>query len=303
MALTMDGLAGFMRLGPQVYPARPGAAQVIERGPHGKRLAEDPVTKRLRAPKGSGFEYWVENLNVPASESWNPPQRVVGLMGLGALGAAGSATGRMDTALRDEGVPARGVCSLPQAKLSRIAERVIPKRSLLPSAVGEAARLAESVSPGDSPALRRAAALVCLVREAGGLLGWGPIRERMLAELNRVDRLLIVKKGERREDDAPMFAPGAVDPRTGEARLDPRTSTGDWYGKSVRDRYRELQRGRLCTSDQLATPFFGPLFCKSAGEPRFALKHPIMTAALVAGGAVLLYGFAQGFGAGLAGKR
>ena len=83
MSLTMDTLNGFMRVGPQVYPARPNAVQVIERGPHGKRLGQDPVTVRLGKPRGSGFRFWVEQLNVPADESWNPPQRVVGLMGMG----------------------------------------------------------------------------------------------------------------------------------------------------------------------------------------------------------------------------
>ncbi len=84
MALEMSALSGFMRLGTQVYPARPNAAQIIERGPHGARLGADPIANRLKNPRGSGFRFWVEQMNIPANESWNPPQRVVGLLGLGA---------------------------------------------------------------------------------------------------------------------------------------------------------------------------------------------------------------------------
>lgn len=84
MPMTMNQLAGFVRLGPQVYPERPNAAQIIERGPHGQRLAADPVAVRLREPKGSGFKFWIEEMNVAADQSWNPRQRVVGLLGLGA---------------------------------------------------------------------------------------------------------------------------------------------------------------------------------------------------------------------------
>jgi len=88
MTYTVEALGDFMRVGPQVYPERPNAVQVIMRGPHGKRLAADPVRTREGRARGSGFRTWIEQLNVPANESWNPPQKVVGLLGLGGAAEA-----------------------------------------------------------------------------------------------------------------------------------------------------------------------------------------------------------------------
>lgn len=80
--ITMNELSGFVRLGRQVYPERPNAVQIIERGPHGQRLAADPVKVRERMRPGSGFRFWTELMNVPADETWRPKQRVTGLLGL-----------------------------------------------------------------------------------------------------------------------------------------------------------------------------------------------------------------------------
>lgn len=82
MSLPMNQLSGFMRVGPQRYAERPNGVQVIQRGPHGMYLAADPVVTREGKQRGSGFRFWVEQLNVPADASWNPTPKVVGLLGL-----------------------------------------------------------------------------------------------------------------------------------------------------------------------------------------------------------------------------
>jgi hypothetical protein len=92
VSYTLGALNDFMQVGPQVYPERANAVQVIMRGPHGQRMAADPVRTREGQARGSGFRTWVEQLNVPADQAWNPPQRVVGLLGLG--GAVGSSAER-----------------------------------------------------------------------------------------------------------------------------------------------------------------------------------------------------------------
>ena len=84
MSYSLGALADFVQLGPQVYPARPNGVQVIMRGPHGQRLSVDPVRSRQLNPRGSGFNFWVEQLNVPANRAWIPTPKVVGLLGLGA---------------------------------------------------------------------------------------------------------------------------------------------------------------------------------------------------------------------------
>jgi hypothetical protein len=74
-----------MHIGPQGYPDRRyTATQVIQRGPHGQRIAADPVRTRASSARGSGFRFWAEQIGIPANDKWNPPQQVVELFGLGA---------------------------------------------------------------------------------------------------------------------------------------------------------------------------------------------------------------------------
>ncbi len=80
---TMDSLGGFLRVGPQAYAENPNGVPVIQRGPHGMYLSRDPVVTREHERSGSGFRFWVEQLNVPADESWTPEAKVVGLLGMG----------------------------------------------------------------------------------------------------------------------------------------------------------------------------------------------------------------------------
>lgn len=91
MAYTMNnlGLGGFLRVGPQRYPPRRRGAQVIMRGPHGMRLAADPVVTREGKVRGSGFRFWSEMQFIPKNETWSPKQMVVGVLGLSGLGQAG----------------------------------------------------------------------------------------------------------------------------------------------------------------------------------------------------------------------
>lgn len=89
MAYSMNSLGGFLRVGPQRYPPRRRGAQVIMRGPHGMRLAADPVVTREGNVRGSGFRFWSEQRFIPKNESWSPKQAVVGVLGLSGLGQAG----------------------------------------------------------------------------------------------------------------------------------------------------------------------------------------------------------------------
>jgi len=82
------GMGDYMQVGPAARFVGPNAAQVIMRGPHGMRLAADPVKTREGRVRGSGFRFWAEQ-ELPFLEkhqSWNPGARVVGLMGLSGLG-------------------------------------------------------------------------------------------------------------------------------------------------------------------------------------------------------------------------
>lgn len=85
MAYTVEALSGFLQIGPHYFPKRRDGAQIIMRGPHGQRLAADPVRTREGRTRGSGFRFWHEELNIPANVKWNPQQVVTGVMGMGDL--------------------------------------------------------------------------------------------------------------------------------------------------------------------------------------------------------------------------
>lgn len=102
MSYSMNNLAGFLQIGPHYFPDRPDGAQIIMRGPHGQRLAADPVHTREGKTRGSGFRWWTEELYVPPNVKWNPQQVVTGVMGLGALGEIQEATSQQKAALSSE---------------------------------------------------------------------------------------------------------------------------------------------------------------------------------------------------------
>lgn len=80
---------GHLRVGPQYRPPNPHGAQVIQRGPHGARLASDPVLDREGRPSGSGFQFWIEDQSPFLDKDliYLPPQYVVGVYGMDGLGA------------------------------------------------------------------------------------------------------------------------------------------------------------------------------------------------------------------------
>jgi hypothetical protein len=111
-------LGGHLQIGPHYYPdRRTNGVQIIMRGPHGQRLAADPVYIRAHdQPRGSGFRWWHEELNVPPDLAWNPQQVVTGVMGLGDLPAGwscpytreqlGREIAKVEAAVRTAGDPA-----------------------------------------------------------------------------------------------------------------------------------------------------------------------------------------------------
>lgn len=116
MAYTVNELSGFLQIGPHYFPKRRDGVQIIMRGPHGQRLAADPVISRSGRARGSGFRFWHEELNIPADVKWNPQQVVTGVMGLGALpagwscpytrGRMGEEISKLEAAIRVANTPA-----------------------------------------------------------------------------------------------------------------------------------------------------------------------------------------------------
>lgn len=82
--IPLGALADFVPVGPHYYTVdRPNAVQIIQRGPHGMRIAADPVRTREGKIRGSGFRFWNEQQVMRPDEKWYPREKVVGLMGLG----------------------------------------------------------------------------------------------------------------------------------------------------------------------------------------------------------------------------
>jgi len=301
MALAMNTLSGFLRIGPQEYPPRPNAVQIIERGPHGMRLAADPVASRFRQPRGSGFRFWIEDLNVPADVSWNPPQRLVGLLG---LGGASSAMDRMNAILEREKISSgQTLCALDNQKaelFNKISLEVFPTKESLHKGLVELGPLVKAMRQGDLNRGWSLQALACLIR--GSLL---PLSKPDRAKLRDLGLLIIIKKGELREDGKPMISPEAVDYKTGKVKLDPKTSMWDHLPAALDERVGELlgEGEGLCSREQLRVPVFGKLLCRGRGEPRQLVRNPLITAAVVAGGAIVLYGLGKGIAGAIAKRR
>lgn len=292
MPLTMNTLEGFMRVGPQVYPERPGAVQVIERGWHGRRFAPDPVLAREASRRGSGFRFWREQLNVPASEAWNPPQRVVGLLG---LPGANGAMSRLVRALGREELSSSDVCNLVNSNPtfhSELAVYVFPGRASVKLGVGEVeSAVSSSKSMTD---VSRASALLCLLREAAGQHGYdsGGESKAATAAMNRLHLILIQKKGIKTEDGLPRIAPGIVD-KSG--RIQKITEADYCRSNPHADGCRDIGQSRPGGS---CAPW--DTVCKinknlSANWWKYAIGG-----AAIAGGVVFLSSFAGGLGRGLA---
>jgi hypothetical protein len=306
MAIGMNTLAGFMRIGPQTFPDRPNAVQVIERGPHGKRLAADPVTVRLGQPRGSGFRFWVEQLNVPADESWNPPQRIVGLMGLGSQPQ--SALSRAVGVMRRHNIQPGVVCALDNTQgplFQKIAAEAFPDGGSIDAGIAELRGIVNQVK-GIGPVADSAQAMACLMRWQAGTVGGSKASGRR-ENINALHTLIIARRGEKREDGKPMINPRAYDHETGEVV---RPSVVGTFVRSIpeslEERSREVFGGEgkgLCSREQLRVPLFGSMMCSGVGKPRTLFKNPLVTAAVFAGGALLLYGVARGIGGAIVGGR
>jgi len=258
----MGELAGFMRLGPQVYPERTNAVQIIERGPHGQRLAADPVKVREHE-RGSGFRFWVEELNVPANESWNPRQRVTGLLGLGDL-------------------PSNWAC--PVRSRRELADRI----DRLESAID----IAETASSLEAVRAEKETLLECHMRMGEGRK-FASHRDRILG----VGNLILLKKGSVSRDAVdPRTGAPRLDPNTTVA------SNLPWALRERIDEIVRGKGDGLCSEEQLRVPLVGSFLCKGKGDPRGFVSNPLATAVLVVVGGYVLYAVASGFGRGMAGK-
>jgi hypothetical protein len=80
MSYVFSGMGDHLRVGPQFVPRASRAAMVIQRGPHGQRLA--PAEPSRGGPEGE-LRWWRETLYQPGD--WVPQQKVVGVMGMGAM--------------------------------------------------------------------------------------------------------------------------------------------------------------------------------------------------------------------------
>jgi hypothetical protein len=77
----------------------------------------------------------------------------------------------------------------------------------------------------------------------------------------------------------------------------------NYFPEALEERTREVFGGEgqgLCSAEMLRVPVVGSVLCRGRGEPRTPFSNPVLTAALIVGGAVLIYGVAVGFGGGMA---
>ncbi len=223
LAMSQVGqLGGFLQVGPHYYPdRRANGVQIIMRGPHGQRLAADPVyLRRHNQPRGSGFRFWVEELNVPANVEWNPQQVVTGFMGMG-LGARplGGYLARTQKVIVQNGATPAAVCALDNtnsALFQKIANDAFPDEADLDNGTGELRAVVDRIS-GEGALAQSAQAMACLIRWQAGVFGGSQARRR-IADVNALHVLLVARRGSVREDGAPMINPTAYDPKTGRVR-------------------------------------------------------------------------------------
>jgi len=294
MTYTVEALGDFMRVGPQVYPERPNAVQVIMRGPHGKRLAADPVRTREGRARGSGFRTWIEQLNVPANESWNPPQKVVGLLGITDTLSTAADYATMGPARRwlvdklvasgavdPRGGRAGGTAfdsTQNQTKGDLPATDKAARTQVVLAFKAESERTPPRYSDDESRAMENQLRSLLMSSRwtDSGVAPNGTFMSQpdLLGILNVVNR----DRASRgvREDGAPMYAPGAFDRKTGRAR---------------RDDPREAAR-RSLRDDLAPDP-------PSGG----AVAGSLVAVGLFAAAGFALYALASGYGKGLATRR
>ena len=295
MAFEMNTLAGFMALGPQVQPDRVNAVQIIERGPHGRRLAADPVAERRGRPRGSGFRFWVEEMGIPANESWNPPQRVIGLMGLGSTGSS-----YLDAMIKHAtamGVTPHEVSSFANTDSSTfmaLAGNVFPNLPALDSGLTEIEVLVTKVH--DVRTGRAIKSLISLAREANQQLGGGNSAARRKKRLDQLQFRVMFKRKDLGDTAAPSPSTTVVDPRTGKAKV---LTEAQYCAKNpLADGCRPLgvsRPGGECAS--------WDLYCRGKqAAGRGDLWKYVIGGAVIVTGVIMLSSFAGGFGRGLGGR-
>ena len=216
---------GHMMVGPQLYPARPQGAQIIQRGPHGKHFAPDPVAVRRANPGANGFTWWSEEMARTGGDTrpWLPRQIVEGVMGLGAVSSELSALQNKD-----------------YAAFQARSRNLFPTRPSVISGVTKLRTLSAAVT--DARTATRAADYGVLLREANMMHGGAGSRERGQT-ISSLSVAAIRRSGAVREDSSPMITsqvlptPGAAYTSTLKDELsrqfnplDPRSA--DWGGGS-----------------------------------------------------------------------
>jgi len=173
---------GYLRVGPQYYPPRPLGAQVIQRGPHGYSFSEDPIKKRLRTGRGTGFVWWSEQMDAAGDQKgfWQPQQAVNAVMGLGLL-------------------PDNWTCPVRNRAELEAAIVQLETDNANPNATHEEIRAkAEGL------------------RECHARFGDQTQNRSQLERINRVHRSSIANRGGQTSDGKPRISPSAINPSTGE---------------------------------------------------------------------------------------
>jgi len=281
MAYSMDSLSGFLRIGPQTYPPRRKGAQIIQRGPHGMRIAADPVISRSGKKRGSGFRWWTEQSLVKADEEWNPRQLVVGIMGLGEgderkTEASSSEKNRLTEAALQLATQARNSKNPGLIAQADLLEWQLNKYFPFQQSSGHfTPSIIWAGSWDSSQTIRSNLQLTrSLVKKNAAGIAVSSAAAQPLTSVSAP------------KETAKQFWGTGTDPVSGK----PITQG------TLDERVREIMEGGLCSPEQVRVPVVGAFLCKGVGEPRSFAENPLLTAAIVAGGAVFVYGLAKAVG-------
>jgi hypothetical protein len=244
--------------------------QIIMRGPHGQRLAADPVYIRAHdQPRGSGFRWWAEELNVPADVKWNPQQVVTGLMGLGGSFDRLRYGGEIQAALNST------TSHTARAAGSEAA-------SALQSAISQSSRQNEK---GTQDALVKAASQTARVRGAGAI-GLATLLEKELSE--NVYPIVSQHFGRSAEEQARYMRGVIAQEQAWERYVDPESSH-----RGIRRREEE----RAAAEGQCVSFLRTPERCLENIQSK--LVKTLIVGGAIAVGFVVLSNFAAAAGAGV----
>ena len=266
-----------LQIGPQVYPPRPYGVQVIQRGPHGRMLADGPQ----RGPDGK-IRWWHEQMADKGQLAtwWRPEQQVVGLLGLG--GVYDDVTSWISDKIVGAGlVDARGGNTAGR-KFDSGANQTVGTLTPSDKAARTQAVLAFEQEVNRTPPRYNAEQLRTMAGTLRNMLassrwtdsGSSPRylpQPKLLEILGSAQNRAIQRSGVR-EDGAPMFSSTAVGPDGREQWNSPR--------QAARDSLRE-----------------------SAESVAWSGQKLVGVALAVGAAAIVLNGFAKGYGSGLARRR